>query len=148
MTIPGLDGRKMSKSYDNHIPVFADEASIKKRIMAIKTDSTPVEAPKSLNGNLLGEVFKYFASKEQYVDLEARLQRGGLGWGHAKQQLFETLMSSLKEERARYAEIRSNVPELEKTLLQGAKRAFEIALPVLNRVRKAMGINTYGYRLA
>ncbi len=142
MSIPGLDGRKMSKSYGNEIPLFCDETTLKKKIMSIITDSTPLEQPKVLKGNLVGELYKLFASESQYADLEKRLASGGLGWGHAKQELFELVNSSLKEYREEYTRLRADEAALERVLTLGAERAFSVAEGVLNRVRKAVGFKS------
>ena len=141
MTIPGLDGRKMSKSYNNEIPLFCTEKQLRKKVMAITTDSTGLEDPKSMNDSLLGELFKLFATEDQYQDLEARLNKGGLGWGHAKEELFEAINQSIAEPRARYEELRPDVEGLEKTLSEGRKRAYDISHPVLLRVRRAVGFS-------
>lgn len=147
MVIPGLDGRKMSKSYGNHIPIFCDEKTLKQKIMSIKTDSTPLEAPKELKGTLVGDLFSLFASLAQCKDLETRLNKGGLGWGHAKEELFQIINSAIAETRARYADLRKDEKSLLKTLEIGAHKAFEISLPVINRVRNAVGFNTFPFRM-
>lgn len=139
MTIPGLDGRKMSKSYDNVIPLFCDEKSLRKTVLAIKTDSTALEAPKVLKGTLISDLFALFASKERYEDLDKRLAAGGLGWGHAKDELFQAINDHVKEPRERYTKLRADENMLSKVLDDGARRAFKIAEPVLNRVREAVG---------
>ena len=145
MSIPGLDGRKMSKSYGNEIPLFAAANELRKLIMSIKTDSTALEAPKSLSGTLVGELYSLFASPLQVEDLEARLSRGGLGWGHVKQELFELIDGQLKEPRSRFFELRKDSQALESVLSEGAQRAFEIGVGVLNRVRRAVGFGPYPY---
>lgn len=139
MIIPGLDGRKMSKSYGNEIALFAEEAELKKKVMSIKTDSTALEAPKQLDGTLVGDLYKLFATSTEYQDLQSRLAQGGLGWGHAKAELFEMINREIKDARAEYFNLRKDEKHLESILSAGAKRAFDIALPVLNRVRRAVG---------
>lgn len=139
MTIPGLDGRKMSKSYDNVIPLFCEEKTLRKLVLSIKTDSTPLEAPKTLAGTLIADLFKLFGTAEQYQDLEKRLAVGGLGWGHAKDELFQVINAHVAEPRTRYNQLRADEKKLEQVLDSGAKRAFEISEPVLNRVRRAVG---------
>lgn len=139
MTIPGLDGRKMSKSYGNEIALFGDEKSLKKAILSIKTDSTPLEAPKVLQGTLISDLYSLFATPAQYGDLEKRLASGGMGWGHAKEELFQVINDHVKEPRARYVKLRADEKALSAVLDDGAQRAFEIAQPVLNRVRNAVG---------
>ena len=140
MTIPGLDGRKMSKSYDNVIPLFAAEKALRKRIMSIKTDSTPLEAPKSLSDTLLGTLFSYFASPEERADLERRLNAGGLGWGHAKDELFQVINRAIDEPRRRFNELRGDERGLRRVLAESAERAYEVARPVMLRVREAVGV--------
>lgn len=146
MVIPGLDGRKMSKSYGNEIPLFCDEKTLKKKVMSITTDSTPLEDPKTLDGSLLGDLYKLFSSEEQYQDLSTRLDAGGLGWGHAKQELFELILEHLSEARAKFFELRPDTDELDRILKSGAERAFAISEPVLNRLREAVGFSRFGYK--
>ena len=148
MVIPGLDGRKMSKSYGNEIPLFCEEAQLKKLVMSIKSDSTPLEAPKQLTGSLIGDLFSLFASKDQYEDLSNRLSKGGLGWGHAKEELFQVINSELKENREQYFKLRADEKRLNEVLLDGAKRAFEISEPILNRVRHSLGFASFPLKFA
>ena len=140
MLIPGLDGRKMSKSYGNEIPFICEEPLLRKKIMSIKTDSTPLEEPKTLNGTLVGDLYTHFTSPEQFADLADRLSRGGMGWGHAKEALFVAINDHVKEYRTRYQEIRPDERALRATLARGAEKARAIAMPVLERVRYAVGI--------
>ncbi len=139
MIIPGLDGRKMSKSYGNEIPLFTDEKALRKKVLSIKTDSSALEAPKSLKGTLVGDLLSLMGSPDKYSDLEARLQKGGLGWGHAKEELFEVILDVLRPIRTRYDELRRDENSLEKILEEGSSKAREVAQPVLNRVREAVG---------
>jgi tryptophanyl-tRNA synthetase len=141
MTIPGLDGRKMSKSYNNEIPIFCEEAQLKKLIMSIKTDSTGLEDPKDLNASLIGELLVNFTAKEKYDDFAEKMKKGGVGWGHAKQELFEALNNYIKDYREYYFKIRKDETFLKEVLKDGAIRASEIAEPVLRRVRKAVGFD-------
>lgn len=139
MLIPGLDGRKMSKSYGNYIPLFADEKTLRKKVLSVKTDSTPLEAPKTMKDSLLGQYMQLFATKAQYDDLESRLQKGGLGWGHAKEELFEIINSHVKAPRAEYEKLRADEKYLGQVLDRGAARASEIALPNLRALRAELG---------
>ncbi len=139
MTIPGLDGRKMSKSYDNTIPLFAEEKALKKLVMGIKTDSTPLEQPKSMKDSLVGQLYTLFATPAEFSDLEARLNKGGLGWGHAKEELFNMIDREVKAPREEYRKLRADESCLESVLKDGARRAKEISDPILNRVREAVG---------
>lgn len=140
MTIPGLDGRKMSKSYNNEIPVFCEEAQLKKLIMSIKTDSTPLEEPKELSGSLIGELLKNFSSGNHFEDFSAKMKKGSLGWGHAKQELFEAINVSIKDQRDEFFKIRKDEKYLNEVLTKGAARAYDLAKPVLSRVREAVGL--------
>ena len=139
MSIPGLDGRKMSKSYGNEIPIFCSQAELKKLVMSIKTDSTALEEPKQLQGTLISDLYSHFGSKAQYQDLSDRLAKGGLGWGHAKIELFEVIDAALSKPRETYNQLRNDVPSLDAILSDGADRATEIAVSVLNKVRAAAG---------
>jgi tryptophanyl-tRNA synthetase len=145
MSVPGLDGRKMSKSYGNEIPLFAEEKALRKLIMSIKTDSTALEAPKVLEGTLVADLFKLFASPAQYTDLEKRLASGGLGWGHAKEELFEVINAEVSEPRARYVSLRRDETLLEQVLQSGAQQAYQTGEKVLNRVRDAVGFGSYPF---
>lgn len=140
MTIPGLDGRKMSKSYNNEVPLFCDEKSLRKKLMSLKTDSTGLEEPKTLAGTSLGELFALFATKAQYDDLAARLAQGGMGWGHAKDELFVVINDHVKEMRDRYNEYRKDEPLLRRELAKGAEKAQAVASQTIARVRHAVGL--------
>lgn len=149
MTVPGLDGRKMSKSYGNVLPMFESEATLKKLILSIKTDSSDLAAPKELEGSLVGTYFKLFATHSQYEDLKARLSKGGLGWGHAKLELFELVNTFLAPLRKNYLEVRKDEKSLLATLHKGSAKAFDIAIPTLQRMRKAVGLtpSTMAFKL-
>jgi len=139
MLIPGLDGRKMSKSYNNTIPLFADEKTLEKLVMSIKTDSTALEEPKDLNGSLVGQLFALFGTPAQYNDLKERMLRGGMGWGHAKKELFQVINDQLSKPRSEYLKLRSDEKHLLNVLDAGADRAKEIALVQLNKLRTTFG---------
>lgn len=147
MLIPGLDGRKMSKSYGNEIGLFAPEKKLHKQIMSITTDSTPLEEPKKLSATLIGDLFSFLASKDEYLDLEKRLAQGGLGWGHAKDELFQALLRALDEPRKIYAELRADEAKLEQIFSDGVGKAYEIAMPILNRLRAAIGFSNSSLQL-
>lgn len=140
MLIPGLDGRKMSKSYNNEIPLFCDEKSLRKKLMSLKTDSTGVEDPKTLDGSTIGDLFKLFGTTDQYNDLAARLAKGGMGWGHAKEELFVAINNHIKEIRDRYNAFRQDEPLLHNELAKGAEKAQAIASRTIKRVRHALGL--------
>ena len=140
MLIPGLDGRKMSKSYNNEVPLFCDEKTLRKKLMSLKTDSSGMEEPKTLAGTTLGELFALFGTKAQHEDLAARLAKGGMGWGHAKDELFVVINAHVKEMRERYQEFRKDEVLLRKELAKGAEKAQAVASQTINRVRHAVGL--------
>jgi len=139
MLIPGLDGRKMSKSYGNEVALFGSEKELRSKLMSLKTDSTPLESPKELDGTLVGELFTHFATDQEYRDLKEKLARGGYGWGHAKQDLVDAILRELKDPRAKFDEIRPDLKLLDEILADGAARAWGIGEVVLDRVRTALG---------
>jgi tryptophanyl-tRNA synthetase len=138
--VPGLDGQKMSKSYGNTIDLFGPEKEVRKRIMSITTDSTPVEAPKPTDGNALYGLLKLFAPPDERSWVERAFAEGGTGYGDMKKRLFEYYMATFSEARRRYEELRSNPAEVEAVLTGGAARAREIAAPLMDDVRTAVGI--------
>jgi len=139
--VPGVDGRKMSKSYDNNIEIFGPEKPIRKKIMGIVTDSTPVEAPKPTEDNALYQLLKIFAPDEaEKAWVETAFAEGGVGYGDMKKRLFEYYLQTFGEARARYDELRSDPSELERILHNGADTARETAAPLMDEVRKAVGI--------
>lgn len=140
MTVPGLDGQKMSKSYNNTIPLMLPEKPLRKKVMSIITDSTALEDSKTMDNSIFGEFFKLFSSKEEYDDLEKRLNAGGIGWGHAKEELFQAINKEVLPLREHYDEIRPDEKLLFKILEEGREKAEAIANPVIERVRKALGI--------
>ncbi|PYC86605.1 tryptophan--tRNA ligase [Streptomyces tateyamensis] len=139
-TLPGTDGRKMSKSYGNTIPLFAPEAEIRKIVRRIPTDSTPVEAPKNPDASSVFQLLTHFASPDRTADVRARLEAGGMGWGDLKNELYAVLSEELGPMRARYDELMQPGSELEELLAIGAAKARKRAHPVLEQVRKAVGI--------
>jgi tryptophanyl-tRNA synthetase len=138
--LPGLDGRKMSASYENHIPVFLTEKKLRKAIMKITTDSTPPEAPKDRGANSIFELYKEFATDEQVQALGKRYDEG-IAWGEAKQELFEALNARLSEPRQIYNHYMENRDELGAILKSGADKAREVAVPILEKVKKAVGVS-------
>lgn len=138
--IPGLDGRKMSKSYKNTIPLYLPSKALRKLCMRIETNSQTVEEPKDPDTCNIFAIYKLFSSEEQQQELSQRYRAGGLGWGHAKQELFEALDSSLGEKRDQYIELMADKDYLDKTLKEGAEKARTIAAATLGRLRKAAGI--------
>ncbi len=138
--IVGLEGRKMSKSYDNTLPIFGDEKPLKKLIMRIQTDSTPVEEPKPIENSTILALYKLFASESDYQTMLADHQRGGIGYGDFKKRLAESYWDFFAPMRERRAEIVSDTGFVDKVLAQGAARAREESAKVLERVRRAVGL--------
>jgi tryptophanyl-tRNA synthetase len=139
-TVPGFDGRKMSKSYGNTIPLFLPSKALRSAIMKVKSDSTPLETPKEPDGALVFELYKLIATPEQTAQLAAKLRAGNYGWGHAKQELFEVLDAQVAPMRERYVELRSEPAKLDAILDAGAEKARVIARRTMERVRGAIGI--------
>ncbi|MGV9002071.1 MAG: tryptophan--tRNA ligase [Candidatus Saccharimonadaceae bacterium] len=138
-SVPGVDGRKMSKSYDNTIPLFATSEEWKKAINRIPTDSTSVEEPKDLSNCVIFDIFKSLAPAEQTEALRIRLEAGGIGWGEVKAQLLEVLEAQFGEYRNRYNELMQSPDEIERILAEGAQKAHAIARTKLDQVRTAIG---------
>ncbi|MGI5118668.1 tryptophan--tRNA ligase [Marinactinospora thermotolerans] len=139
--LPGVDGRKMSKSYDNHIPLFLPENKLKKLVRRIPTDSTPVEDPKDPDTSVVFQLLAQFADAERTAAIRKRLEAGGMGWGELKNELFEVLNAELTPLRERYEALMHPDSELDAILAAGAVRARERARGVLSRVRAAVGID-------
>lgn len=136
--VPGLDGRKMSKSYDNTIPLFATESELKKKIMRIITDSKLPEEPKDPDESTIFQLYKNFANQQEIEELRAKFLAGGMGYGTAKTILFEKINSVLSKPRAEYERLLANPSEIDAILEEGANRARTVASKVFGRVRKAM----------
>ena len=139
--VPGLDGRKMSKSYNNTIPAFSGEKELRKVIMRIVTNSQAVEEPKNPDESQIFLLYKLFASKEEQAALAARYRSGGMGWGEAKEALFEAANRELSPLRQRYEELMADPAKLDKILADGAEKARQIASCTVKRFRKAAGID-------
>ncbi|MEQ9454504.1 MAG: tryptophan--tRNA ligase [Phycisphaeraceae bacterium] len=140
--LPGIDGQKMSKSYDNTIDPFMDEKPLRKRIMKIVSDATPLEDPKDPETDTTFQVFRAIAGEDDPLtaDLAARYRAGGLGYGHTKQELFELILESFSEARQRRGELMNDPGYVEQVLKDGAKRARAKAREVLDRARSAVGL--------
>jgi tryptophanyl-tRNA synthetase len=138
--VPGIDGQKMSKSYGNTIDIFGPEKPIRKRIMSLVTDSTPVEDPKPKEGSALYKLLKIFAPAEDRSWVERAFAEGGVGYGDMKKKLFEYFLATFGDARARYDELMADPAEVDRILHAGAERARETALPLMDDVRKAVGI--------
>ncbi|GAB3707352.1 tryptophan--tRNA ligase [Nocardiopsis oceani] len=139
--LPGTDGRKMSKSYDNHIPLFLSEKKLRKAINRIPTDSTPVEDPKAPDSSIPFQLLLHFAGDDKVADVRKRLEAGGMGWGDLKKELFEAVNTELGPKRERYEELMASETELDDILESGYERARERARRVLSNVRAAIGID-------
>jgi len=139
MYVPGTDGEKMSKSKGNIIDIFLTDKKLRKQIMKIKTDSTPLEEPKNPDTCNLFALYKLVASEEQIADLKAKYLAGNYGYGHAKQEFFELIIEKYAKERELYHYYMNNLPEIDKALAIGAKKAHKVADEVLARVRVRLG---------
>jgi len=139
-TIRGLDGQKMSKSYDNTIDLFAAEKALRKKVMSIVTDSTPVEAPKNPENSSIVALFKLFAPENDVKDMERRFRAGGTGYGDFKKQLFEAIWTYFEPMRARRAELEADPGYVESVLAAGAERANALASQTVRNVRLATGL--------
>ena len=137
--VPGTDGGKMSKSKNNIIDVFLAEKKLRKQIMGIKTDSTPLEDPKDPENCNVFALYSLLANPVQIEELRQQYLAGGMGYGHAKQALFELIMETFEEPRKRYDYYQANPAEVTIALTKGAKKAREIAHQVLLRVRNKIG---------
>lgn len=139
MTIPGTDGQKMSKSYGNTIDLFLPDKQLRKQIMTIITDSTPLEEPKNPDTDNVFALYQLLASPEQTESMRQNYLGGNYGYGHAKQALYELVTERFSKERELYNFYISNLPELDKKLQEGEARAREIARVTLEKVRKKLG---------
>ncbi len=139
--VPGLDGQKMSKSYDNTIEIFEEtEKKLRKKIMKIVTDSTPVEDSKDPDDSYIVELFQLFASPDEVAEMKDSFRSGGQGYGHYKQQLFEAIRDHFAPMRERREELERDSAYVDGVLEAGAKRAGEKAREVVDRVRSAVGM--------
>lgn len=139
MTIPGTDGQKMSKSYGNILDIFLSDKELRKQVMSIVTDSTPLEAPKNPDKDNVYAIYSLLANEEQKNSLKSKYLAGNYGYGHAKQELYELIIAKYRNEREAYNFYMSNPVELDKKLEQGEEKARVIANHVLARVRKKLG---------
>lgn len=138
--IMGIDGRKMSKSYGNTIEIFEPEKSVKKKIMRIVTDSTPVEEPKDPDKCSVFALLKLVASSEELAGWEDRYRKGGMGYGQAKKRLAELMINYFKPFREKRAELEKDMDYARDVLANGAKRAKEVAVETLAKARNAVGL--------
>ena len=139
--LPGLDGRKMSKSYDNTIPLFVPREELRKKIASIVTDSRAPGEPKDTEGSALFQIYRAFASTEETAAF-AQAFAQGIAWGEAKQALFERIEQEIAPMRAHYAELIANPAQVERILLQGAEKARAEATPYMRQLRSAVGLRS------
>ncbi|PUE62916.1 tryptophan--tRNA ligase [Limnohabitans sp. 2KL-17] len=142
--LPGLDGRKMSKSYDNTIPLFAPSATLKKQIAGIVTDSKLPGEPKATEGSALFQIYQAFANDQETADF-ARAYAEGIGWGDAKQMLFERIDREVGPMREPYEALINNPAKLDKILLSGADKARQLATPFMRELRHAVGLRSLSF---
>jgi tryptophanyl-tRNA synthetase len=142
MTIPGTDGRKMSKSYNNYIDIFLPEKQLRKAVMGIQTDSTPLEAPKNPDTCTVFALYSLLATPAEQAEMRTLYANadGTFGYGHAKQMLFDRLLAHFAEARARHTQLMANPAEIYRILAEGEAKAAAIATQVLARVRGALGL--------
>ncbi len=140
--VPGTDGRKMSKSYGNIVPLFSTPKKVKKSVMGIVTDSTPVEEPKEPQGPLF-DLYSLFAEKAECEDLAARMRAGGEGYGVVKQELLARINDYFAPMRARRSEFEGRPDDVREILRDGAQRARAMAAPVLDACRQAAGLGSH-----
>jgi len=139
MIIPGTDGQKMSKSYNNFINIFLADKKLRKQIMGIVTDTTSLEDPKEYENCNVYKLYTLLATKEQSEELAAKYRGGNYGYGHAKQELFELIIDKYAQERKKFNELMENKDLIETELQKGAVKARKIAREVLKRVRTKLG---------
>lgn len=138
--VPGVDGRKMSKSYGNTIGIFEPQKSVRKKIMKIVTDSTPVEEPKDPEKCNIFALLKLVASEEELAQWENKYRAGGMGYGEAKKRLAELMIEYFEPYRAKRTELENNISHVKDILLDGAKRAKAVASETLAKARNAVGL--------
>ncbi|SDE50608.1 tryptophan--tRNA ligase [Riemerella columbipharyngis] len=138
--VPGTDGNKMSKSRGNIINIFLPEKQLKKQIMSIETDSKTLEEPKDPDTDKVFAIYQLIASDDETASLREKYLAGNFGYGHAKTELLNLILTKFEKERGLYDYYMTNLDELEEKLQEGAKKVRPIALETLSRVRKSLGI--------
>jgi tryptophanyl-tRNA synthetase len=138
--IPGIDGQKMSKSYGNVIEIFAEEKTLRKKIMSIVTDPTPVEAPKDPETSIICAMYRLFAEPAKAKEMEERFRAGGYGYGDAKKELFAMLWEYFRPFRTKREEIVKNPGYIDEVRKKGGEKARGIAMKTLDKVRKLVGV--------
>ena len=140
MIVPGIDGKKMSKSYNNTINIFTEEKLLKKQIMSIITDSLGLEDAKNPSSCNVFKIFKLVANEIQTKEMERKYMKGGFGYGHAKNELLDLIIEKFSKEREIYFELMSKPEKIEQKLKEGSEKARKIASSVLLRVKNKLGI--------
>ena len=140
-SIPGIDGRKMSKSYNNTIPMFAPEKQLRKLVMSIVTNSQTIEEPKDPDKCSVFSLYKNFATPEQIATLRERYTAGGMGWGHAKQELFDVMNEQLTPFREKFNHLMADPGYINDTLQKGSIKARELAAVKIRELRRILGID-------
>jgi tryptophanyl-tRNA synthetase len=140
MTIPGTDGRKMSKNYNNTIPIFADSSTLRKQVMRIVTDSKHPEEPKNPDECNVFRIYRYFASPKAIAAKRNLYLRGGLAYSDIKQELFELLQKKFAKSRDAYIDLIQEPARLDAILKQGAQKARAMAVPMMEKLRRKIGI--------
>lgn len=138
--LPGLDGRKMSKSYNNTIPLFEEPKKLQKLINKIKTDSTAPDEPKDPSSSVVFDLYKEFASESQ-IEAMRDSYLGGISWGEAKRELFQVMNAFLEEPREKYLELMATPEKLDEILLAGAEKARSVTKPFLKEIKRKIGMN-------
>ncbi|PWJ58871.1 tryptophanyl-tRNA synthetase [Dyadobacter jejuensis] len=139
MTIPGTDGQKMSKSYHNFIDIFLPEKELKKTIKKIISDSTPLEEPKDWSSDITFKLYSLLATESEIQEMKTNYEKGGYGYGHAKQALLECILTKFDEPRRIFNYYMEHPDELEKILIEGEDKAKEVAESTIQKVRKVLG---------
>ncbi|MDX9701678.1 MAG: tryptophan--tRNA ligase [Candidatus Auribacterota bacterium] len=138
--VPGIDGRKMSKSYGNTIDIFADKSSLKKKVMSIVTDCTPLEDPKDPSSCNVFALYSLFASKDEKSEMEDMYRKGGFGYGTAKKMLLEKINAHFEPYRQKRAEMQKDISNVKDILFEGAVKAQIIAQETIEKVRSVVGV--------
>ena len=139
--VSGTNGEKMSKSKDNTIDIFLPENQLKKQVMSIETDSTPIDQPKDFKNCNVFKLYSLIADNKSIDELKQNYQKGGFGYGHAKEELLNYILNHFKNEREKFNEYMNNLQEIDAALNIGADKAKKVAQDVLNRVRQKLGYN-------
>jgi tryptophanyl-tRNA synthetase len=140
ITVPGTDGRKMSKSYGNTISIFSDAKTLKQQVMGIVTDSLPLEVPKNPDESTLFAIYKLFATKEEAAELADHFRRGGVKYSGLKKELISRISAQFEPHRARHEELAEHPEKVREILAYGAEKARKVARPTLEMVRERVGV--------